>query len=1182
MKALTVFESYVKTRGTRILRPPVEFLAEACRRPYVATSKLAAPAFSPTSFLRNKRHTRNVEGAWALVFDLDAPPGRGVTGAKFVAALDRDGVEAVGWATFSSTEEHPRSRVVVALREKVSARDYTPLLKAVAARYGVALDEKCADAPRASILPVVRDASQRLTHWRSAGVPLDPAAFREVAAKAKQKRAIQRRETWSRPKPLRARDADVDALASPVAAQLVLLDKAGELVGRRNEIALTAGAALQQHGANRRDAAEIMRAAAEIAAFPIFGAHTDMDGGGSASWARAAARGYDRAESGEDVRGIGTLKSEWPDLADAVRRAAYKLKLSTPTRALAQPSNAEEIIESALRERRASDSPIVLRVTPGAGKSRALRGWFAEAAVARRSAVYFVPTHALAEQTEREIAAAHPQAFVRRLPRGLLALKDENGEAVCRKPYRVQLAIASGLKARTACTTCDRRQDCEEEISAVRAGEVYGNGERAVIATHEHLADVLVELLPAALRGERPRVVVDEPPALFIAGDLAVVHDESLWARATEEGHARWRFLSAQAAGKEPDPQDAELAAHAGPNLRPPSYADANEKRVADLLELDRALSAAQVAAACGTSAVASLTDKRDIFRVYRAPARWVIAARAFLEAGGELALADATVDAAELAEAFPGAAATNVDVADGPAVRRAFVRSASATSAEKVSANVRSIINAVCEALAQGGLSPGSTARVGVITHKRVEAVVLSTLRESYPNAESLHFGEERGLDTWSGFAAVITVGEPWPHKARCGALDGEAWRERMAGALVQAWGRLRPVHRADACLLVHCGSAAPDTDTAPQWVGCSLFDRDRRLDRLCAPFARYQVSAGEYAVMTGAREKDVRALAAAEKSKICPSLKTTENEGKTILLYNRINTRTEDAPNPANAKNISTMDAPQEQHVEAPASPPVEDSFGEGAQAPPRRVLPREFAFPTHEDLGCPTVPAPPRLDKTAADREIAFALIVAYRGACAEFFPKSEARKWGKHAKDISQLKAYPQLVEAGRALIEHNIPPALWAAWSFANAATLAKEKLLEPPSISFTFSAKRVQKFNGWYLSEVWWEAGRRYLVGPLTQTVLDRFRRAEIAYATGNAPFADVLAEHFGEGYAEAVARAKAQNEKAQNKLRQRAAVGEHVWCLKYARVMELAGLPMPYTRQRDLPARSLSRSAKK
>lgn len=1169
MEAITVFKSYVKTRGTRILTPPVEFLADACRRPYVAASKLDAPAFSPTSFHRNKRHSRNVEGAVALVFDLDAEPGRGVTGEQFVEALNRDGIQAIGWATFSSTTEHPRSRVVVALCEKVSAREYTPLLKAVAAKYRVAMDERAADAPRASILPVVREAGQRLAHWRSAGAPLDPAAFQDAAAKVKQRRATQRREAWSRQKPLRARDADMDALAAPVAARLVLLDKAGELVGRRNEIALTAGAALQQYGANRRDAAELMRAAAEIAAFPIFAARTDMDSGGSTSWARTAARGYDRAESGEDVRGIGTLKSEWPDLADAIRRAAYKLKLSTPTRALAQPSDAEELIENTLREPRTNGSPIVLRVTPGAGKSRALRGWFAEAAIAGRSAVYSVPTHALAEQTEREIAAAYPQAFVRRLPRGLLALKDENGEAVCRKPYRVRLAIASGLKARTACTTCDRRQDCEEEISAARAGEVYGNGERAVIATHEHLADVLVELLPAALRGERPRIVVDEPPALFIAGDLSVVHDESLWARATEEGRARWRFLSAQAAGKEPDPEDAEFATCAGPNLRPPSYADATEKRVAEMLELDRALSAAQVAAACGTSAIASLADKRDIFRVYRAPARWVIAARAFLEAGGELALADATVDAAELAEAFPGAVATNVDVADGPAVRRAFVRSASATSAEKVSANARSIVNAICEALAHGGLSSGGTARIGVITHKRAEAVVLATLRESFPNAESLHFGEERGLDAWSDFAAVITVGEPWPHKARCGALDGETWRERMTGALVQAWGRLRPVHREDTCLLVHCGSAAPDTDAAPQWVGCYLFDRDRRLDSVCSVLKRYQVSAGEYAVMTGTREKDVRALAATEKNKICSFLKTPVNEAKTILLYNRIDTHIEDAPDPANAKNNSTMDAPPEHRVEAPVNPPAEDSFGEGAQAPPRRVLPREYAFPTHEDLGCPTVPAPPRLDKTMADREIAFALIVAYRGASAEFFPKSKARKWGKHAKDITQLKAYPKLVEAGRALIEHNIPPALWAAWSFANAATLAKEKLSEPPSIGFVFSAKRVQKFNGWYLSEVWWEAGRRYLVGPLTQTVLDRFRCAEIAYAMGNAPFADVLAEHFCEGYAEAIARAKAQNAEAQNKLRRRAAVGEHVWCLNYARVMKLAGLDMPYTRRR-------------
>lgn len=436
------------------------------------------------------------------------------------------------------------------------------------------------------------------------------------------------------------------------------------------------------------------------------------------------------------------------------------------------------------------------------------------------------------------------------------------------------------------------------------------------------------------------------------------------------------------------------------------------------------------------------------------------------------------------------------------------------------------------------------------------------------------MHYGEERGLDSWSGYAAVVTVGEPWPHKARSGARDGEAWRERMTGALVQAWGRLRPVHRKDDCLLVHCGNAIPDADAAPQWIGCSLFDRDRRLDVVCGVLARYQVSAGEYAKMSGMRESEVRLLASeaknASESKGAPSTKTSRKQPKTILLYNRIDTHNIEASSPAPAKNKPVTGTPQDNRQPEQTPRDRDDSFGEGAPPREQRRPPKEYPFPTHELLGCPSVPAPPRLSRDAADREIAFALIVAYRACCAEFFPKSKAKKWAKQAPDITKLKVYPQLVEAGRMLAAEGIPPSLWAAWSFANAAELAKEKLAEPPTISFVFSPKRVSKFTGWYFSEVWWEAGRRHLVGPLAQGVIDRFRRAEIAFTTGQAgTFEAALMENFPETYEVALTRAKEQGERAQDKLRRRAAVGEHVWCLNYARVMKLAGLDMPYTRQR-------------
>jgi hypothetical protein len=335
----------------------------------------------------------------------------------------------------------------------------------------------------------------------------------------------------------------------------------------------------------------------------------------------------------------------------------------------------------------------------------------------------------------------------------------------------------------------------------------------------------------------------------------------------------------------------------------------------------------------------------------------------------------------------------------------------------------------------------------------------------------------------------------------------------------------------------------------------------------------------------MTGLRERDVRALASAQKEQAERASKTAKNIGETILLYNRIDARAEDAPDPGNAKTnpmpITAGAHPQipEPEIEHNAEP---DSFGEGA--PPRalRELPRNMPFPTHELLACAAIPAPTRLDKEAADRELVFALIVAYRAACAEFFPKSKARKWGKYAPDITQLKAYPQLVAAACALVAENIPPALWAAWSFDNAAVLAKEKLEEPPTIGFVFSEKRVKKFTGWYLSEVWWEAGRRPLIGPLAQSCIDRFRRAEAEYRVGSAPVDAVLAVHFPETYSVAVARAKAEGERAQEKLRRRAAVGEHIWCLKYARVMKLAGLELPYTHKRISRAKSSCRSAKK
>jgi hypothetical protein len=124
-------------------------------------------------------------------------------------------------------------------------------------------------------------------------------------------------------------------------------------------------------------------------------------------------------------------------------------------------------------------------------------------------------------------------------------------------------------------------------------------------------------------------------------------------------------------------------------------------------------------------------------------------------------------------------------------------------------------------------------------------------------------------------------------------------------------------------------------------------------------------------------------------------------------------------------------------------------------------RMLDPRLPQIPNSKVLGLARIPSPPPPNPEWDDRRLGMEALAAYKAA----FKRARGRDgW---VPGGSKNRAFKGVVEAARALAEHEISLFGWAAWSWGvwDEYEIGKQK---DPHLAWVFSAKRVADHHGWY------------------------------------------------------------------------------------------------------------------
>ena len=249
--------------------------------------------------------------------------------------------------------------------------------------------------------------------------------------------------------------------------------------------------------------------------------------------------------------------------------------------------------------------------------------------------------------------------------------------------------------------------------------------------------------------------------------------------------------------------------------------------------------------------------DDRTGARALTVRAAWARHARAFADAGGSVLLLDATAHHEALKAAIGVHDFVSIDVADAVGVERVRVPWGSSArkhhtigsgakcqpNPEKLKGPLRDLANRIRDrsALDVGVIADKPTAiglrdaiaavEAGAPTPELVPEELAELVRKGV-KFDVGWYGNQKGSNRWSNVDLFATIGDPHPHlgDARAGAvalgLEREALAEQLVDAeLVQAWGRVRPVHRTKPVLVVAYTNLNPArSGMAPQWHGASF----------------------------------------------------------------------------------------------------------------------------------------------------------------------------------------------------------------------------------------------------------------------------------------------------------------------------------------------------------------------
>lgn len=240
-------------------------------------------------------------------------------------------------------------------------------------------------------------------------------------------------------------------------------------------------------------------------------------------------------------------------------------------------------------------------------------------------------------------------------------------------------------------------------------------------------------------------------------------------------------------------------------------------------------------------------------------------------------------------------------------------------------------------------------------------------------------------------------------------------------------------------------------------------------------------------------------------------------------------------------------------------------ENTIGTGAGATLRAEFDEALAHavnvgvmpddPRREGVTAQRVPPPARLDSSRSMEERVNVLLACYRGAL--------SARMGKRSGvflrgSVKKSRYWGALCGAVKALEEHDIPPAAWAAWSVD--VWHAREDKKAPP-LTWVWGAKRIVERRGWFRSAsndfatttlLWTDSGREvvtardhavkllwteYSGGPLTEEAV----AAALGAVMGASPAQAMTAWH------DLVRTALRDGDKAAAQLRSAPATGE-VW----------------------------------
>lgn len=159
------------------------------------------------------------------------------------------------------------------------------------------------------------------------------------------------------------------------------------------------------------------------------------------------------------------------------------------------------------------------------------------------------------------------------------------------------------------------------------------------------------------------------------------------------------------------------------------------------------------------------------------------------------------------------------------------------------------------------------------------------------------------------------------------------------------------------------------------------------------------------------------------------------------------------------------------------------------------PSRPPPAELAAlpnpPSWELVNAAHVPPPPRLNEEHDPSVWAQALVDAYRGAVVSRFKHSHPFP----RATLSKKPFYPLLIKGAEALIDYEIAPASWAAWScdvWRRYGAKGKPSK-KPPHLTWVWSPSRIQERHGWFRNEEGGYGGGRLVIGPALRALLDRY-----------------------------------------------------------------------------------------